>query len=220
MKDIIETLRMRATRLRNRELIARILGQPYILAGGAMRAAEPRDYDIYGVQHKIDTFLMQDICRNTPGVDFVTRTNNALTVKIEGQIVQFCKYFKPTPKELVESFDFTHVQAGAVINNSGEITDVVYTNGFEKVENLSIAIEYTGSEYPLSSLKRLIKFLRRGDFKDVGDDYVMGNVLRILCDVVKRDFSSWADFRDQCASISGALYYCDASLLFHELRIN
>ena len=45
--SIIESrLRERAGRLRDPKTVADILGQPFVLAGWAMRPAEPRDYDL------------------------------------------------------------------------------------------------------------------------------------------------------------------------------
>lgn len=213
-----EKLRERAKRLLHPEEIAAILGQSFVLAGGAMRVDEPRDFDIFGVAFPIDLKEVRERCDRRPDTTVVCRTDNALTVLRHGQTIQFCRFHKPTPTALVWSFDFTHVQAGVVFDRCGEMRETAYSEHFNNVEQYSFPPEYNGSEYPLSSLSRLFRFQKRGDFAGENEDYFLGQVLKIMCDIVKRGFRDEADFQDQCSAISAALQNCDANALFSLLN--
>lgn len=186
--DIKEVLRERAERLQYAGVIGNILGQSFILAGGAMRSDEPRDFDIFGYDKPIDLSETKRKCERDKRVRLLSHTDNAVTIELYGQTVQLCKHFKATPMELVRSFDFSHVQAGAVFTNLGVVHEVVFTGHFQDVEVYSYTPQYLGSEYPLSSLVRLVKFKERGDFAGEDEDYFFGQLLRILCDIVKRGF--------------------------------
>lgn len=216
--DIKEVLRERAERLQYAGVIGNILGQPFILAGGAMRSAEPRDFDIFGYDKPIDLDETKCKCNHDKRVCLMSSTDNAVTIELHGQAVQLCKHFKGTPMALIRSFDFSHVQAGAVFTNLGVVHEVVFTDHFYDVETYSFTPQYLGSEYPLSSLVRLVKFKERGDFAGENEDYFFGQLLCILCDIVKRGFRDEDDFRDQCVAISAALPNCDPELLFQLLH--
>ena len=69
-----------------------------------------------------------------------------------------------TVKELIESFDFSNCQAAAVFDINGAISRTVYTDKFITFVYDGL-VEYTGSEYPLSSLMRCAKFISRGVIK-------------------------------------------------------
>ena len=194
-KQLYDTLKERAKRLKVAERIGAIVGGSFLLAGGALTKDDnPKDFDIYGVEKPI-------VIDSLHYLHTVKETRNAVTARIDGQVVQFCKYHKPTPQELVESFDFAHCMAGAVFSESGELLDVVYAASFEVYERIGGSTWYTGSEYPLSSLMRCMKFQKRGLFHDY--DY-KPSVINILCDIIKRGFKDNADYYDQCASISEA----------------
>ena len=214
--DITDRLRERAGRLHDAEVIADILEMPFILAGGAMRSAEPRDYDIFGFDKPIDLAKVEYRCRGRTDTSFIVRTDNAVTMMRRGQVIQFCKHFKPTAFALVDSFDFTHIQAGVVFDGDGEIVNFAYTKAFENVELYSDIPTYTGSEYPLSSLARLVKFEKRGDFGSADDIHFLAQILVIFRDIVKRGFTDEDDFESQCAAIS-ASFGCVAPEELYEL---
>ena len=190
-----EVLRERSRRLKEPKAIAHLLGdRGFMLAGGALTKDDaPKDFDIYGVGRTIDvTNLKWQL------VDVLAKSSNAITTVVNGQVVQFCSYYKATPQETIEAFDFAHCQAGAVFDGKGELQEVVSTDDFWRSEEGGTSW-YTGSEYPLSSLMRCMKFHKRGLF---ADNIQKVSALRILCDIVKRGFEDEEDFRDQCASIS------------------
>lgn len=193
-------LKTRARRLRVAKQIGDILGTRFLLAGGALTKDDnPKDFDIYGVDAPIPIYAVESrvLCHEaTRG--YLSKTANAITVNIYGQTVQFCSYFKPTPQETVAAFDFAHCMAGAVFGADGSIENVVATDDFWLSESNGTTW-YTNSEYPLSSLMRLMKFHKRGLFE--GDTHKSAAV-SILCDIVERGFKNNDDFFDQCASIS------------------
>ena len=193
-------LKTRAMRLRVAKQIGEILGARFLLAGGALTKDDnPKDFDIYGVDAPIviAAVAYRVLCHeSTRG--YVSKTQNAITVNIYGQTVQFCSYFKPTPQETVAAFDFAHCMAGAVFGADGLLQEVVATDDFWLAENNNTTW-YTGSEYPLSSLMRLMKFHKRGLFD--GQTHKSAAV-SIVCDIVKRGFKDYNDLLDQCASIS------------------
>ena len=193
-------LKGRATRLKVAKQIGEILGTRFLLAGGALTEDDnPKDFDIYGVDAPIVISAVENrvLCHeSTRG--YLSRTRNAITVNIYGQTVQFCSYFKPTPQETVAAFDFAHCMAGAVFDADGTLEYVVAMDDFWLSEK-NETTWYTGSEYPLSSLMRLMKFHKRGLFK--GETHKTAAV-SILCDIVERGFKDYYDFLDQCVSIS------------------
>ena len=215
---IESTLRGRAGRLRDPKAVADILGQPFVLAGGAMRPAMPRDYDIFGYDRPIDLSEAECRCRERIDIVVLATTDNAVTVDCKGQTIQFCRHFKPTALGLVGSFDFSHVQAGVVFDGEGRIANVAYTNAFEDVELHHETPWYTGSEYPLSSLARLVKFKNRGDFCSSGDDYFVAQIMAVFRDIVKRGFTDEEDFHAQCAAISASFGYVDPTELYDLLK--
>lgn len=216
--SIESTLRERAGRLRDPKAVADILGQPFVLAGGAMRTALPRDYDIFGYDRPIDLSEVEWRCRERIDIVVLATTDNAVTVDCKGQTIQFCRHFKPTALGLVGSFDFSHVQAGVVFDGEGRIANVAYTNAFEDVELHHETPRYTGSEYPLSSLARLVKFKSRGDFLPGGDDYFVAQIMAVFRDIVKRGFTDEDDFCTQCAAISSSFEYVNPTELYDLLK--
>lgn len=57
---------------------------------------------------------------------------------------------------------------------------------------------YTGSEYPLSSLIRLNKYVKRDIIK--GKSYTI-EVLKILNDIIKRGYTDYRDFKNQLDAV-------------------
>lgn len=217
--SIIENiLHERAGRLLAPKVISDILGQPFILAGGAMRPSQPRDYDIFGFERPINLPEVEWQCWKRADITGVIRTHNAITMEYKGQTIQLCKHFKPTALALVKSFDFSHIQAGVIFNGEGEIVQGINTRAFEDVELYHTIPRYMGSEYPLSSLARLVKFKKHGDFFPGGDDNFIAQIIAIFCDIIKRGFRDKDDFYDQCAAISAILPDCDPALLFRLLH--
>ena len=208
---ILET---RAQRLNVAKQVGDFVGGRFLLAGGALTRGEPKDFDIYGVERPLDLSAIK--WRVSPHL-ILSNSSNAITMELCGQVVQFCNYFKSTPQKTIEAFDFAHCQAGAVFSRDGNLLEIVSTPAFWKFEETK-STWYTGSEYPLSSLMRCMKFHQRGLFKDNAHKVA---AVEILCDIVRRGFLDEGDFCDQCASISETfreLNKVDAESLFELLR--
>ena len=174
---------------------------PFILAGGALCADKVNDYDLYPVEgHPFAWGKIEDKLEEMHGkILFVSA--NALTAELpNGQVVQFCAYHKPTLKELVLSFDFTHIQAGIKFAGywADPCSDDVYvTSGFIAA-SVSGRTQYAGSEYPFSSHIRAGKYQARGRLTRIE---AARTSARILDDILKRGFKDYADFKDQMDAI-------------------
>lgn len=122
------------------------------------------------------------------------RTANCVTITPRDDVkVQLCKYNYPTMRQLVESFDFAHVQIAYDIFTQ----DITYTEQ-AKDAFTSHTTTFTGSEYPLSSLIRISKYYERGMIPGRG---LIGEVLLIFKAIIERGFEDYEDFKDQLNAI-------------------
>lgn len=120
-------------------------------------------------------------------------TTNCVTINTNDVKVQLCKYIYPTMEQLVESFDFAHVQVAYDVFTQ----EVVYTEQ-AKESFISRTTTFTGSEYPLSSLIRLNKYYERGRIKGRG---LIGEALLIFKAILERGFKDYEDFKDQLNAV-------------------
>jgi hypothetical protein len=173
----------------------------FVIAGGCM-IDDITDIDIFPV----DDFPMLHITGSRDG-KIVSETRNATTWTGYRYPLQLCNYRKKTLAELVNSFDFTHIQVGARIRIAPSlIEDALPAYSVEEVyytENWISArcfrkSQYTGSNYPLSSLIRMHKYLKKGYLQEKDR---LPTTLKILNDVVKRGFTSYDDFKDQLDAV-------------------
>jgi len=96
----------------------------------------------------------------------VSKTRNAITVKLDNNLIQFCNYSAPCLKTLLESFDFAHCQIGCEVishNNGWDIVDVVWTEDYTLSRVLDSSW-FIDTNYPLSSLARNGKYYKKGVF--------------------------------------------------------
>ena len=186
----------------------------FYVAGNSLNEETPNDFDLYPV------FKNQfDDVRSKIGEDnVVCVTKNAVTAKIDGRTVQFCNYFKPSLSELLESFDFAHVQVGARFTiDVALMAKVDFTSDWLVAKSTGQTF-YTHSEYPISSLVRINKYIKRGNY--IGKSYI-SDVVRILTDILNRGIEDYADFKDQLDAIDLGLFGEDASTvlgLFHAFQ--
>lgn len=150
----------------------------------------------------------------------VSETKNALTIIINGTPVQFCSYIKSSLIDLIESFDFAHIQIGVRVHNEwngtykySEVKYVQTTCAWEESQLLNTTW-YTHSEYPLSSLLRCVKYAQRGNF--AGKSWKV-SMMDIVKDIVERGYNDYADFKDQLAAIDLALLDEDESNVAYSL---
>lgn len=175
-------------------------GKPFILAGGSLCGDAINDFDIYPADGS--PFNRSDIIEKISAKDWklLATTANALTLNVNGQTLQLCSYCKNTLKELVDSFDFAHIQVGIRFRGDDAPPfwdDVYFTNEFV-VSNLRRDTKYVGSEYPLSSLIRTFKYANRGKFS--GRSYIR-DVLNTLRDIIERGYKDYDDFKKQMDAI-------------------
>ena len=186
--------------------------EDYIIAGNSLNADKPHDLDIYPDNSKFDYKAIKRRLNSFGGAYVICETKNALTINLSGQVLQFCNYSKPTVQQLIESFDFAHIQIGAVVHicwESGDpdegggyagsfVQSVWVTNDYKSAHIIGTTW-YTGSDYPLSSLIRCIKYAQRNTYANRFE--YKADALKILGDIINRGYKDYADFKDQLAAV-------------------
>lgn len=208
-KEIRQTVLHRAVRLDYARVRA-LLGAGFVLAGGSLCSGEVHDYDVYPEDGgKFDLGRIASAIGECEHI--LARTRNALTVRLaNGQVVQFCAYSQPSLRALVESFDYAHVQVGVRFrgDDAGRqptVDDVFYTPQFVAA-NATGRTKYVGSEYPLASAVRALKYHSR---KKMDRGTAARSVIKAFADVIRRGFKDYEDFKDQLDAIDLGLPYCD-----------
>lgn len=185
--------------------IALLLGEDvdYYVAGNSCNSLVPNDYDIYPIEDKFDFDEIKTYAEKMK-MPIVSETKNALTIIINGTPVQFCSYIKSSLLDLIESFDFAHIQIGMLVHNEwdgeykySKIKEIRTTCAWEESQLLNTTW-YTYSEYPLSSLLRCVKYAQRGDF--AGKSWKV-SMMDIVKDIVERGYKDYDDFKDQISAI-------------------
>lgn len=184
----------------------------YFVAGNSCNAAAPHDFDIYPWGSAFDFEGIKSRIESVGGY-VVIETRNALTVNIGGKVIQFCNYRKSDLISLIESFDFAHIQIGVAVGiewRPGEgpedrggydystIQYVEFTDAWQRAHMLETTW-YTGSEYPLSSLLRTVKYFQRGAYAKKYE--YKKDILRILNDIISRGYNDYQDYKDQLAAV-------------------
>ena len=164
----------------------------FYLAGGCLSGDNYNDIDIFPINNEGFDF---DKILDKP-IDTVSQTKNATTVRINGKIIQFCNYKKSSLDELVNSFDFAHIQVGCKIIK-GRVQEIFYSNQF-KVAKVIENSEYIKSEYPLSSLIRILKYFKREKLTKTS---AISSIIRIVKDIYTRGFENYEDFKDQIDAV-------------------
>lgn len=176
-----------------------------VIAGNSLNTDTPHDIDVYSDgSKKFDLVMLKDMFDQMDSsyrVSIKSETKNALTVSVSGQIYQFCTYTKNSLSELVESFDYAHVQIGARVeigtNDPLYVSDVYCTDKY--IASLVTGVsEYTKSEYPLSSMLRSFKYRK---YEQLTSRAWKESVVKSLTDVILRGFENYADFKDQLDAI-------------------
>ena len=184
----------------------------YFVAGNSCNASAPHDFDVYPWGDNFDFREIKSRIESVKGY-VVIETRNALTVNIGGKIIQFCNYNKHDLISLIESFDFAHIQVGVAISiewRPGDFKDdiggykcstikyVEYTNNWQRAHMLETTW-YTGSDYPLSSLLRTVKYFQRGHYANKYE--YKKDIINILKDIISRGYKDYKDYKDQLAAI-------------------
>ena len=172
------------------------------VCGNSCNAAKPNDYDVYLSPEESKDFFARDLSKLGDDIKISTKTKNSITFVFEEKtIIQICNYSKPSLQQMIESFDFSYCQVGvrAKINEDEwlSIKEVCLTNNY--IHYLATGCtEYIGSEYPISSLVRVVKINEKGMFN--GRSYIR-SILKILADIMARGVSDYKDFKDQLDAV-------------------
>lgn len=122
----------------------------------------------------------------------VFMSSNAITLSDDIQII--IRFFG-SPEEIHENFDFIHCQNYYVYSENKLFTSV------ESLEaTLSKELIYHGSKYPLCSLIRLRKFIKRGWYINAGQ------ILKIALNLQEFDLSDVNVLRDQLIGADSAYF--------------
>ena len=213
MKDIEQFIFERLKRNVDFKWLQFTCKEDFYIAGNSLNNSTPNDIDIF--PSSIDQFSDIESDLNQEFDKILSKTRNSITVKHNGMTYQFCNYYHNSLKELVDSFDFSHIKIGAFIKVNEDFEDDIHSfNQFymsEEYKNSKIIgdTEYSKSEYPLSSLIRTFKYFKRGDFS--GKSYMV-SVISIITDIVERGFKDYKDFKDQLDAVDLGLLPDDLEL--------
>ena len=197
-----------------------------VIAGNSLNKQKPHDIDVYRFLDENDEDKKVDIdyivhydnsVRAVAKLDWCTghggphrvvyESANARTVKHDETTYQYCAYQKPFHK-LIESFDYAHVQVGAVLDlKSHKITEVYFTDKYVRWL-LTGKSCFIGSEFPLSSLLRAEKYKR---YEVLNSHEFRTCVLTALGDVIERGFDDYDDFKKQLEAVDLLLLEDDES---------
>jgi len=161
------------------------------IAGSCIATPTINDIDVYPVG---DLPLIIPTAGRVPSA-----SKNTTTIKKSADAVpvQFCHaYKKATLEGLVQSFDFSHIQAGVQVSD-GKVTAVYWTESY-LYATAAGSSAFEGSEYPLSSAIRLLKYHKRGA---IGYRASLRAMLAIISTVVNRGFKDYDDFKDQLDAV-------------------
>ena len=208
----------------------------FVVAGNSLNRDKPNDFDVYMVGETFDFEKIRHNIEHSQNLrkkcSIICETKNSMTIKIDGYVVQFCKYTKNSVMELIKSFDFAHCQVAAEFsccdlsddwdyfeNLKVSVSKVYFTEDWVKAK-VNESTFYTGSEYPLSSLLRLVKYAQRGMFAGGSYKYEM---LKIFRDIINRGYKDYEDYKDQLDSIDLMLLTEEnigglAFELYHDLK--
>ena len=187
----------------------------FYIAGGAIAGPPITDIDIYpGLGWTLPLI----------NASIIVSTKNATTYDTKPWPVQTCKYIKSDLVSLINSFDYSHIQAGISVSWPDKLVhEVAWTPAYIE-SRVTGRIEFTGSDYPLSSLIRAEKYHKRGTMSR--QDYLRA-VFATLTAIVERGFTDYDDFKDQLDAVDLAiapedLQDCrdDLLALYNTLRSN
>jgi hypothetical protein len=183
----------------------------FYIGGNSLNRDEPNDIDLFPVGESdfgdlwyqpTEGELSVQKAGYVWGWERVSRTRNAVTLDMDGTPVQFCSYHHKSLEDLVESFDFAHIKVGAHVKRHGkskkyDVQSVYISDDYVAARGMETTY-YTGSDYPMSSLIRLVKYGARGLYP--GRAYV-GDVLHILGDILRQGVRDYDDFKDQMDAV-------------------
>lgn len=138
-----------------------------IVAGGFIRAhyagERPNDMDLYFRSERDFEDALSHL-KESNEWEVVAETDRAVTLRNDGKIIQLIRFTYGEPEELISEFDFTICAAALEIMDDIETppegVEYLHDRFFEDLAGR--VLTYTGSRMPLASLKRVIKYVKRG----------------------------------------------------------
>jgi hypothetical protein len=241
IQDIIELNIQRRLSSRANLLFLKLcvssLSEKIWIAGNSLNAGECHDIDVFFPKkgYGLGGYCVEEIdldelenCIDEYNKEFSEKmgkceilhtSQNAITAEFKGVKYQFCKYQKETIQELVESFDYAHIQIGCVVDfeedgeeNEPKVDEAYYTDAYIEAL-LTHRTWYVGSDYPLGSLFRAEKYKRYGEMHS--GEYKK-SVVKALTDLIRRGYKDYQDFKDSIGAIDLLLFDRSTSdCLFH-----
>lgn len=181
----------------------------FYLAGSCLNK-DFHDIDIFPLK-QMTSFDIGERAKNF----LVSETDNAFTFRWKGIIIQICNYIYPSLKSLILSFDFSHIQVGCFMRLDPswgwKAIDIYYTEDYVTAKIIQDTY-YTSSDYPLSSLIRVLKYYKRNQ---MSREYAVESVVNIISDIVSRGFDGSDDFRNQLNVVKAGLLDSEVEKLEH-----
>lgn len=216
---MVEMIYRRARKVNLTKIGQLVNRENFILAGGALCSDSPNDYDIFGNGSRFDIEEIEGRCDGT-NAEIVSKTINALTVRIDGKIVQICSHWKNSMQNLVKSFDFSHCRAGCLCcfckcDNAYNPVEAYWEDDFVCAMACGDT-KYTGSgEYPINTLVRAGKFYKQGKFASYHSYKI--SVIQILSDIIKRGLFDADDVQRQLSAISDNIDETDEAQILADI---
>jgi hypothetical protein len=160
------------------------------LAGGAVTSvfssARINDFDLFFPSTK----HLDDAIASLPLDDKTINTDSALSVILGGHRVQLVKVLTRTPAEVISSFDFTICQAGFDLDDGF----IFGEDFFQHLAQRRLVFNIK-AEYPICSLYRARKFIKRGFSLSGIEAIKLGLCIHSL------EINTYADLRKQLMGI-------------------
>jgi hypothetical protein len=130
------------------------------IAGGALTSAfsssRINDFDVFFPS----PYTLEQAIRIAPRDDKTIETDSALSIISEGHRVQLIKVLTGSPEQVIDSFDFTICQAAFQFKPNE--TGFWFGKGFFPHLAQRRLVFNVSAEYPVCSLFRVAKYLKRG----------------------------------------------------------
>lgn len=150
-------------------------------------------FEMLSVQQMREYFEKLEVVKeDTKDYKILNMNTNAITLSND---VQLILRFVGPPEEIHKNYDFVHCT-----NYYTEKTGLV-VNEDALLSTMSKELRYVGSVYPICSMFRIKKFIRRGWTINAGE------MLKIAWDISKLNLSDMAVLQDQLVGVDAAYFH-------------
>ena len=169
-------------------------------AGVAGSDIDQTQYDYFEMGGDVKGYLEKAVNRENGKYEVVYMSSNAITLT-DG--VQLIVRFTGLPDQIHKNYDFVHTTNWFT---NGQL----YLNMPALEATLAKELKYIGSLYPICSMFRLKKFIKRGW------SVTAGEMLKIAYDISKLDLNDISIFQDQLTGVDAAYFNEVISILQKE----